>query len=279
MEMIKMLLLDLSNCGTSGLLRVVYFFKIILDVLFILIPIALIVLLIIDFAKMDISGDEGTQKKKFKLAIKRIVYAVIVFFVPTIVSIFNAALGSLGVNYLSCYTDINIDAINTLAAEEEAIAEAKKVARLALLASKQAEEEETIRIKSYITGESIYVAKGNGCDGRVYYEDGFYYKPSSNDSGSAGTKGSADYGYNKYFYESLKSFIAAANKAGHNIVVSTGFGAWRSFEDQQWAYDCWDCQCCNEGNEAADPGYSNHGWGIASDLDYSNTTKYRCSLV
>ena len=53
-----MLLLDLSGCGPSGILRAVYFFKLILDIVLIIIPIALIVLLLIDFSKMVISNDE-----------------------------------------------------------------------------------------------------------------------------------------------------------------------------------------------------------------------------
>ena len=109
-----MLLLDLSSCGPSGLLRVLYFIKLILDIFFIIIPIGLIILITIDFAKAVISGDESAQSKVFKLSIKRILYALFVFFVPMIVSIVNIILGDLGVNYSVCYNDISLDAINAL---------------------------------------------------------------------------------------------------------------------------------------------------------------------
>lgn len=265
-----MLLLDLANCGPSGLLRVIYFFKLILDILFIIVPIGLIILLLIDFSKMVISGDEGAQSKTFKLAMKRILYAVIVFFVPTIVSIFNSILGDLGVEYSACYNDITIDAINQLAAEEEAIEEAEKAARLALLEEERKEAEENEKILKKINSSGTHLASGSGCDGMVYYEDGVFYKPSSATSGSDGTKGSTDYGYNKYFYEMLKKFLDDAASAGWRISMSTTeYGAWRPIAIQEYFYGCYVNQDCNNGNSAAVPGYSNHGWGIASDLEYS----------
>ena len=99
-----MFFLDLSNCGPSGLLKVLYFFKLIIDIVFVIIPIALIILITIDLAKAVISGDSDKQAKSFKLSMKRIIYAVIVFCVPYMVSIFNIVLGDLGVNYSVCYT-------------------------------------------------------------------------------------------------------------------------------------------------------------------------------
>ena len=54
--------------------------------------IALIVLLIIDLGKAVMAGKEDEIKSAQKLAIKRVVYAVLVFLVPWIV---NVALGLL----------------------------------------------------------------------------------------------------------------------------------------------------------------------------------------
>ena len=53
---------------------------------------ALVVLLIIDFGKAVMAGKEDEIKTKQKMAIKRVVYAVIVFLVPFIV---NVGLGLL----------------------------------------------------------------------------------------------------------------------------------------------------------------------------------------
>lgn len=53
---------------------------------------ALVVLLIIDFGKAVMAGKEDEIKSAQKLAIKRVVYALVVFLVPFIV---NTALGLL----------------------------------------------------------------------------------------------------------------------------------------------------------------------------------------
>lgn len=260
-----MFFLDLSNCGPSGLLRVIYFFKLILDIIFIIIPIGLIVLLSIDFSKAIISGDVDAQAKVFKLATKRIMYAVIVFFVPTIVGIVNEVLGDLGVNYSVCFNDVNLDAINSLEEEEIAKEKAEKEARLALL-DKQRQMENNI-----INSDGRYVVNSSGCDGMVYYEKGVFYKPSSNyKNGTSDTKGSALYGYNIYFYNMLTSLINGAKNSGYTIKMSTGDGAWRSLDRQEYFWKCYQTKSCNNGNPAAQPGTSNHGWGIASDLDYGD---------
>ena len=49
--------------------------------------IALVVLLIIDFGKAVMAGKEDEIKSAQKLAIKRIVYAIVVFLVPLIVNV------------------------------------------------------------------------------------------------------------------------------------------------------------------------------------------------
>lgn len=267
-----MLFLDLSNCGPSGLLRVIYFFKLILNILFIIIPIALIVLLIIDFAKMVISNDEGSQKKLFKLATKRILNAILVFFVPTFVSIFNAALGSLGVEYSSCYTDINIDSINMLAAEEEAKEAAEEAARLAALE----EERKKAEAERQPTVSNPYVPSGSGCDGQVFYENGVFYIPTGL-GGKEGTKGSAYSGHNKYFYDMLTKFLDAAKAAGHTIDPDDN--AWRDYYEQKKLYECYIARnpSCNP---AASPGTSKHNWGIASDIIYRSerSTAYQWGL-
>lgn len=263
-----MIFLDLANCGPSGLLRVLYFIKLIFDILFTLIPICLIILLIIDFSKMVISNDEGSQKKLFNLTIKRLISAVLVYFVPVFVNIFNVALGTLGVEFSHCYTDVTLDAINVLEAEEITIREAKDEARKEALRveREKAENERKKRLEALKTTVS-----GTGCDGHVYYENGIFYKPSTATSGSDGSRGSANYGYNKYFYDMLSKLISDGENAGYIIRMSTTeYGAWRPLANQQYFWNCYQTQSCNNGNLAAVPGYSNHGWGIASDLSYGS---------
>jgi len=267
-----LLLLDLSNCGPSGLLRVLYFLKLILDIVFIIVPIGLIIMLIIDFAKATVSNDDGTYSKLFKLASKRLLSAIIVFFVPTIVSIVNEVLGDLGVEYSACYNDISIEAIEQLEANEEAIEKAEKEAQLLLLKNKNEKTNNENEMVDIIKNSNAFLASGSGCDGMVYYEDGFFYRPGSSvTNGTSETKGSAPYGYNKYFYSMLSKMISDAAAAGHSITASSNEnGAWRSYEKQLYFYNCYINKNCNNGNLAANPGTSNHGWGIASDLKFGD---------
>lgn len=126
-----MLFLDLSNCGPSGLLRVIYFFKLIMDIVFILIPIVLIVFISIDLAKALMSGDKGEQSKTFKHIGKRVLYAIILFFVPTIVSFVNAVLGDLGIDYSVCLDNLTIEEIDYLDSVEFSCEEGERYVALA----------------------------------------------------------------------------------------------------------------------------------------------------
>jgi hypothetical protein len=63
----------------------------------------------------------------------------------------------------------------------------------------------------------------------------------------------------------------AAARAGVNIRVVSGF---RTMAEQQHLYDCYRCGCCNGGNLAARPGYSNHQSGHALDLNTSSGGVY-----
>lgn len=270
-----MLFLDLSNCGPSAVLRILYFLKLIFDILFIAIPIGLIILLTIDFAKMVVWSDEGKRKKAFNLAMKRIMYAVFIFFVPTIISVFCGILSEVGAKYTDCYTDLNIDAINRLAYEEKAIKEAEKAAKLALI-KKQRDKEDLLKQQQQTSNNTEDFKNASGCDGIVYYDEstGIFYRPDSSTypNGTDSCRGSAPYGYNKFFYQKLMNMVDDAKAEGYTINPSTSSdGAFRSFERQQYFYNCYNYQNCNAGNLAAKPGTSSHGWGIASDLGYGSS--------
>lgn len=74
-------------CNNPGVLRVIYFMNIILDIVFTILPIGLIVMLMIDFTKAVIATKEDEQAKSTKLVGKRIMYAVLVFMVPYFVQL------------------------------------------------------------------------------------------------------------------------------------------------------------------------------------------------
>ena len=96
----------LDACQHPGILRIIYFGSLLIDIVFTLVPIGLIVMMMIDFSKAVISGDEKAAKNT-KIVVKRIVYAMIVFCVPWIVEAFMSLLDSVGfsVDYQECITN------------------------------------------------------------------------------------------------------------------------------------------------------------------------------
>lgn len=86
-------------CQQPDILNLIALLQKILDIVFIILPIALIILVIIDVIKVVISGDDKTEKATIKTVITRVIYAVLLFFVPTIITVvMNVTGDSLGQN-------------------------------------------------------------------------------------------------------------------------------------------------------------------------------------
>lgn len=104
-------LTTIGPCQQPDILKIVRLIKVIIQVLFTLIPIGVIVFVSIDFFKNVIAQNTDDIKKNNKIAIKRILYGVAAFFVPTIVLAVNNMLGSLGVSYSACLANATSDGI------------------------------------------------------------------------------------------------------------------------------------------------------------------------
>lgn len=104
-------LTTIGPCQQPDILKIVRLIKVIIQVLFTLIPIGVIVFVSIDFFKNVIAQNTDDIKKNNKIAIKRILYGVAAFFVPTIVLAVNNMLGSLGVPYSACLANATSDGI------------------------------------------------------------------------------------------------------------------------------------------------------------------------
>lgn len=107
-------------CTNPDILRVIYFGKLIVDIVKIVIPIGLIIMGMIDFSKSVVSSDEGAQKKNMTLLGKRIIFAILVFAVPWIVETLMISLGNLteGVNFTDCLENANSEKIAELEKEQ-----------------------------------------------------------------------------------------------------------------------------------------------------------------
>ena len=104
-------LLSLTPCEQPDVLQIIRIIKAIMQIICIVIPICVILFVTIDFAKNVISSEERDIEGNKKIALKRIIMGVAVFFVPTIVMAVNNLLGSLGVNYTDCLTNATEDGI------------------------------------------------------------------------------------------------------------------------------------------------------------------------
>lgn len=106
-------------CLNPDILRVIWFFKMIVNIVKIIIPIALIVLGIVDFSKATITNDEKVQQKSGKLFFKRLLCAVLVFTIPWLIEVFMVTLGNLigkdgEVNFTDCIENAKGEKIEAL---------------------------------------------------------------------------------------------------------------------------------------------------------------------
>lgn len=101
------------TCGQlAPIMRVLAY---LIKLLKIAIPIVLIALIIIDFAKAVVASDEKKMNEAKNASIKRVVYALIIYLVPTIVSLLFKTLGdNLGggeltsaTEWISCFNRFN----------------------------------------------------------------------------------------------------------------------------------------------------------------------------
>ena len=133
--------------------------------------------------------------------------------------------------------------------------------------------EEIITLANEVKNDEIYLTETDFTkQNNVYVNNGVFYYPKfvsgnkatysgmncSNNPSSNGYNNS--YGYNNYFYTRLKRFVDDAKKAGHMITISSQ--GCRTYQTQVNYY------YTMTPGRAASPGYSLHGFGIASDLEF-----------
>ena len=111
-------------CGGADVVRILKFVWTLLDIVLFAIPIGLILIVMIDFGKNVMAGKEDEMKKNLNIAIKRIIYAVVLFLVPTIVS-FAISLVDEAVNIqaLKCIEllDMDVKDLNPILEQEGCI--------------------------------------------------------------------------------------------------------------------------------------------------------------
>lgn len=104
----------LDVCENPGTLKVIMFITEIMNYVFFMVPIGLILFISFDLFKNVIAQKEDDMKKNLQIAIKRIIYCIILFLVPTIVSATMNILSDLKVPYTNCIDNANKTAIEEL---------------------------------------------------------------------------------------------------------------------------------------------------------------------
>ena len=103
-------------CTNPNLLQLIYLLKLVIRIMVILLPIFIIIKSSIDTYKAVVSNKPQDElKENFKKMARRVIAAVIIFFIPTIVS--YAANEFLDEDDISaCFTNANLDKIEELKA-------------------------------------------------------------------------------------------------------------------------------------------------------------------
>lgn len=106
----------LDICENPDILRLIYFGLKILDLIFLIVPLALIIYITIDIFKVIIKADDKVIKESHKAIINRIIFAIALFFVPTIVTtVMNVlSVSNMTTNYKSCINNATKERINEL---------------------------------------------------------------------------------------------------------------------------------------------------------------------
>lgn len=129
------MLLFLDACTDAGFLSIIYFVKQMIKIVFLILPIILIVMISVDFFKNVIAKGSDDMKKNTNVAIKRILYCVFAFFIPTIV---NVVMNSVYIlmsdnetkeNNLLCWKNANVDSIQMYRQLENSVKTASEEAK------------------------------------------------------------------------------------------------------------------------------------------------------
>lgn len=96
-------LLLLSICDNIAILKILYFIRTLLDLVLFIVPVGLIIFIMVDFMKNVMAGREDDMKKNLNIVIKRIIYCVVLYLVPTIVEFAINGIGNFNIEYKSCF--------------------------------------------------------------------------------------------------------------------------------------------------------------------------------
>lgn len=120
------ILMSDNICMEPEVLRIIAFIKTLLDVIKILVPIILIVLGMLDFAKAAFAGKESQMEEYKSKFIRRLFAAVLIFFIPACVDFVFKNLDNTDIFENACWSSATPDNIAKLTEEAKSRRETEK---------------------------------------------------------------------------------------------------------------------------------------------------------
>lgn len=105
----------LDACNNIGMLKILMFIKIIMNIIFIIVPIGMIIMISIDFSKNIFNVEENNIKSNNKKIINRIISVILMFMVPYIINLVMHIIGNLDVYIAICYNNASKERIEEIA--------------------------------------------------------------------------------------------------------------------------------------------------------------------
>jgi hypothetical protein len=143
------------ECNDSGALQVVYLVKTAINIISLAAPIILIIMASIDILKIVTSSMDKTGSI-IKKIVTRLLAALLIFFVPTLVNMAMSLLGEGNIQSSNCWKNATVANIDKLKAQEIAERETKEKATRDAADQKEAlSAAEKIRIRTEMTWPEI----------------------------------------------------------------------------------------------------------------------------
>lgn len=109
-----MFILEASVCEKANFLATVLFFRKMVDIISIIVPIFLVLLITIDIVKAVVANDDNQMKTAQKLAIRRIIWGLVIFFVPLSVNAVFSLFDGKEVAGITCYNNATDEVVDAL---------------------------------------------------------------------------------------------------------------------------------------------------------------------
>ena len=116
----------LNFCESSGLLRVFYILKICLSLVTTILPIIVMAMFMINVFKVVTDGKSDSLKEVFTLNVKRLISALVVFLIPSMLDFIFTTLVTVDVDFASCWTNASLEGIENATLNEEQLLEEEK---------------------------------------------------------------------------------------------------------------------------------------------------------